>query len=151
MHFEKTYTYSSHIVKIKLYILKVFRLSLMLWNNLKIFKDQKTAGSDLSLLLSIFFFFSYNFTIMGELIRQDIIMLKSISPVSNSHSVQTISIIIRHSFVIECLFSVLEARKEIIYDHMELCMDKSICQICMDSAVFLKNVLKVNHFWGSLQ
>lgn len=113
MHFEKTYTYSSHIVKIKLYILKVFRLSLMLWNNLKIFKDQKTAGSDLSLLLSIFFFFSYNFTIMGKLIRQDIIMLKSISPVSNPRSVQTISIIIRHSFVIECLFSVLDAERKL--------------------------------------
>lgn len=112
MHFEKTYTYSSHIVKIKLYILKVFRLSLM-WNNLKIFKDQKTAGSDLSLLLSIFFFFSYNFTIMGELIWQDIIMLKSISPVSNPRSVQTISIIIRHSFVIECLFSVLDAERKL--------------------------------------
>lgn len=151
MHFEKTYTYSSHIVKINLYILKVFRLSWMLWNNLKIFKDQKTEAVIWASFFRFFFFFSYNFTIMGELIRQDIIMLKSISPVSNSHSVQTISIIIRHSFVIECLFSVLEARKEIIYDHMELCMDKSICQICMDSAVFLKNVLKVNHFWGSLQ
>lgn len=85
-----------------------------LWNNLNFFKDQKTAGSDLSLLLSIFFFFSYNFTIMGKLIRQDIIMLKSISPVSNPRSVQTISIIIRHSFlVIECLFSVLDAERKL--------------------------------------
>lgn len=84
-----------------------------LWNNLNFFKDQKTAGSDLSLILSIFFFFSYNFTIMGKLIRQDIIMLKSISPVSNPRSVQTISIIIRHSFVIECLFSVLDAERKL--------------------------------------
>lgn len=84
-----------------------------LWNNLNFFKDQKTAGSDLSLLLSVFFFFSYNFTIMGKLIRQDIIMLKSISPVSNPRSVQTISIIIRHSFVIECLFSVLDAERKL--------------------------------------
>lgn len=84
-----------------------------LWNNLNFFKDQKTAGSDLSLLLSIFFFFSYNFIIMGKLIRQDIIMLKSISPVSNPRSVQTISIIIRHSFVIECLFSVLDAERKL--------------------------------------
>lgn len=84
-----------------------------LWKNLNFFKDQKTAGSDLSLLLSIFFFFSYNFTIMGKLIRQDIIMLKSISPVSNPRSVQTISIIIRHSFVIECLFSVLDAERKL--------------------------------------
>lgn len=83
-----------------------------LWNNLNFFKDQKTAGSNLSLLLSIFFFFSYNFTIMGKLIRQDIIML-SISPVSNPRSVQTISIIIRHSFVIECLFSVLDAERKL--------------------------------------
>lgn len=40
-------------------------------------------------------------------------MLKSISPVSNPRSVQTISIIIRHSFVIECLFSVLEAERKL--------------------------------------
>lgn len=74
---------------------------------------QRSEDSDLSLLLSIFFFFSYNFTIMGKLIRQDIIMLKSISPVSNPRSVQTISIIIRHSFVIECLFSVLDAERKL--------------------------------------